>query len=396
MINRRIVIYLGVSQLISWGISYYLIGGFGTLISAETGWTRSLVYGGFSAALLMMGLTSPITGRWIDRYGGRYVMTLGSFINALGCVGLAIAHNVIAYYTAWLILGLAMRLTLYDAAFAALARMGGPHAKRPISQITLLGGLASTVFWPIGEFLAGQYGWRGALLAYAGFALLTVPLHLALPSERYEGSKKDVQVERTNLTLSRHDRLIAGSLFAVIVMLTNFLNAGMSAHMISILSGLGLSAMLSVWISTLRGIGQSSARLGEILFGKQLHPLNLSLIATFILPFSFAVGLLGGRFVLAAISFSFLYGAGNGIATITRGTVPLVLFDHRTYGAFVGSLLVPSFLLSAASPLVYAFVIERLGDGGALVLSAAIATIMFAASLLLKMRFSSNQPLSPK
>ncbi|MBV8426857.1 MAG: MFS transporter, partial [Hyphomicrobiales bacterium] len=168
MITRWLVLWLGLSQLICWGISYYLIGGFGDLIAADLGWSRSLVFGGFSAALVVMSLVSSVTGRVIDRHGGRAVMTAGSCLLALGCVGLSLAHDVVTYYAAWLVLGLAMRATLYDAAFASLARIGGPQARRPISQITLLGGLASTTFWPIGEGLSSLFGWRGAVLAYAG------------------------------------------------------------------------------------------------------------------------------------------------------------------------------------------------------------------------------------
>ncbi|MGH6927472.1 MAG: MFS transporter, partial [Dongiaceae bacterium] len=181
MVPRRTVFCLGLSQLVCWGISYYLIGAFGDAIAADLGWSPSLVYGGFSAALVIMGLSSPPIGRAIDRHGGRAVMVAGSGVTALGCVGLALAHHAVTYYAAWLCLGLAMRMTLYDAAFAALARIAGAAAKRPISQVTLLGGLASTAFWPIGHALAASFGWRGAVLAYAGFALLTIPLHLALP-----------------------------------------------------------------------------------------------------------------------------------------------------------------------------------------------------------------------
>lgn len=318
-------------------------------------------------------------------------MVAGSGFSALGCAWLALSHNVLTYYAAWLCLGLAMRFTLYDAAFATLVRIGGPSAQRPISQITLLGGLASTVFWPIGHFLAEQFGWRGALFAYSGFALLTVPLHLALPNGSYEYMKGGETVARSRLAESRRDRFIAGSLFSLIVTLTNFLNSGMSAHMISILSGLGLAASVSVWIATLRGIGQSSSRLCEILFGSRLHPLTLNLIAALVLPFCFFVGLLSGEFVVAAITFAFFYGASNGIVTITRGTIPLVIFDHRTYGTLVGQLLVPSFLLSAAAPLAYAFIIERFGDSAALFLSVAIASVTLMASVMLKMRFGTSR-----
>ena len=185
-VGRRTVVYLGISQLVCWGISYYLIGVFGELIAADLGWSRTLVYGGFSIALLAMGLASPLVGRLIDRLGGARVMTLGSVLSALGIAGLALAHGVAAYYAAWICLGVAMRATLYDAAFASLARIAGPDAGRPIAQITLLGGLASTCFWPIGHLLAETFGWRGALLVYALIALATVPLHLAIPEGRHD------------------------------------------------------------------------------------------------------------------------------------------------------------------------------------------------------------------
>jgi MFS family permease len=125
MILRKTVLCLALSQLISWGISYYLIGGFGEPIAADFGWTREFAYGGFAVALLVMGLFSPAAGHLIDWYGGRRIMVAGSLANAAGCTGLALSHGVGSYYAAWICLGIAMRLTLYDAAFAALVRIGG-------------------------------------------------------------------------------------------------------------------------------------------------------------------------------------------------------------------------------------------------------------------------------
>ncbi|TXH35950.1 MAG: MFS transporter [Rhodospirillaceae bacterium] len=397
MIARHTVLYLGLSQLICWGTIYYLIGGFGDLMAADLGWSQSLVYGGFSLALLVMGLVSPLVGRLIDRYGGRIVMLVGSFCSALGCVILASAHGIAGYYAAWFCLGLAMRLTLYEAAFAALARIGGPLARRPISQITLLGGLASSVFWPIGHVLAEHLGWRGAVFVYAALALLTVPLHLAIPNRRYQppaasGMSGDTPPQShapasTPLARTQQDRRLAGGLYALIAMCTNFLNAGMSAHMIALLGGLGLAAGIAVSTAALRGIGQSSARACEVLFGGRLHPLALNLVTIGLLPVCFLAGLFGGQWPLAAMSFAFLYGAGNGIATITRGTLPLVLFDPGSYGAITGKLLVPSFLAAAAAPLLYAFIIEHAGDFAAIWFSLVLGLATFAASLLLKWRF---------
>lgn len=388
MIPRKTVLCLGLAQLISWGISYYLIGGFGEAIAADLGFSRGLIYGGFSVALLVMGLSSPLVGSLIDRHGGRTVMIAGSLLNATGCVTLALCHSMVMYFAAWLVLGFAMRLTLYEAAFATLARLGGPQARRAMSQITLPGGLASTVFWPLGHLIAELAGWRGAVFAYAGFALMTIPLHLAIPHGRYDdGTVRDATPVQLPLALTPRARLMAGALYATIAMLTNFLNAGMSSHMIAILTGLGLAATTSVWIATLRGVGQSSARLGEILFGRRFQPLLLNLVACATLPLAFVAGLFSGEVGIAALAFALVYGAANGIVTITRGTLPLVLFDHRVYGSLVGRLLAPGFVVSAAAPLVYASVIDRFGEAGGLYLSLAAAGVAFAAAAWLALAF---------
>jgi predicted MFS family arabinose efflux permease len=392
LIARRTVLWLGLAQLISWGITYYLIGGFGDAMTADLGWSRDVIFGGFSAALLTMALVSPVAGRWIDRHGGRRVMTAGSLLNAAGCLGLALGHGLVTYYAAWIALGVAMRLTLYDAAFAALARIAGAGARRAMAQITLLGGLASTVFWPLGHWIAQLVGWRGAVIAYAGFALATIPLHLAIPDARHEPDAAAAPAAASRpLAASRADRIIASTLYAAIAALASFLNAGMSSHMIGILTGLGVAVTTAVWIATLRGVGQSAARLSEVVFGRRIDPLMLNVAASALLPLAFVAGLFSGESAAAAAGFALVYGAANGVLTITRGTLPLILFDPRIYGAFVGKLLIASFVLSAAGPVIYASVIQHLGDDGALVLSLVAAGLVLAAALLLRLRFRSRR-----
>lgn len=387
MIRRRTVVTLGVSQLVCWGISYYLVAVFGDAISDGLGWSRTTVHGGFSAALLVMAFSSRVAGALIDRHGGRWVMTAGSILTALGCAGIALSRGLLGYYAAWACLGLAMRFTLYDAAFAALARIGGPGAKRAISGITLLGGLASTTFWPIGHALLGRLGWRGALLAYAGMALATVPLHLAIPDTQHDPERAGGGVERPPRARTPRDRLVAGTLYALVLTLVSALNSAMSAHMIGILAAYGLGAAAAVWLATLRGVGQSLARLAEVLSGSRLDPLALNLLSAAVLPVSFVAALGSGRHAAAAAAFTFLYGVGAGLSTIARGTLPLVLFDTGAYGAIVGRLLVPSFVVSAAAPFVYAWVIERYGQGAAVHLSLALAAAVLAASAALRARF---------
>ena len=387
MIARRVVIALGLAQLISWGATYYLIGGFGEQIAADLGWSRDIVYGGFAAALLVMGVTSPLAGRWVDRSGGRQVMVAGAVINAVGCAGLAVSHQIGSYFASWIVLGLGMRLTLYDAAFAALARIGGPEARRAMSGITLLGGLAATVFWPLGHTLSDHFGWRIAVLAYAGIALLTIPLHLLIPNQRFAGVPGSAVASRQPRAVGRRQLAAANGLYALIMTGANFLNAGMSAHMIAVLTGLGLTVTVAVWIATLRGIGQSAARLCEVLFGGRIDPLGLNLMACLIMPLCFIAGLFSGSAREMGIAFALLYGACNGILTITRGTLPLILFDHRSYGTLVGRLIVPSFILPAAAPPIYAIVIDRFGDASALYLSTGLALVTLLAAILLKLLF---------
>lgn len=376
MISRGLIWSLGASQLVCWGISYYLIAVFGEPIAQETGWSLPLVHGGFSAAIVVMGLVSPFVGRAIDRHGGRPVMVAGSVLIALSCAGLALSRDVVTYYAAWLGLGLAMRMSLYDAAFATLARIGGRAARRPISQITLLGGLASTALWPIGQALSQAFGWRTALLVYAGLALATVPLHLVIPAV---GRAADAPAsgpplpETAPLAGSPAEKRVAGALYASGLMLTTFLASAMSAHQIALLTGLGLATASAVWVSTLRGVGQSAARLCEILFGGRLDPLALGLLATALLPLGFGAAFWAGGSLAAALAFSLLYGAGNGLGTIVRGTQPLVLFDPAVYGQLVGRLGTPSFFVAAAAPIAFASVVERYGERAALALALAVA-----------------------
>ncbi len=372
---------LGFAQLVSWGVAYYLIGAFGPSIAADLGWSAGKVYAGFATGLLIMGLASQFVGRAVDMWGGRLALSVGALLICCGCIALSVADDEWIYFGAWLLLGLAMRLTLYDAAFAALVRIGGPGARGPMSQITLLGGLASTVFWPLGNFLDQQLGWRAALLVYAAIALTIIPLVLQLPVHRHG----DISVERKPALVEpraagRRELLVAGGLYALISTLMNFLNVGMSSHMIVILSGLGLAMTTSVWVSTLRGIGQSLARLAEVMFGAKLDPLLVNMLTCLLMPCGFIAGLFGGLSTSAALAFAFIFGVSNGIVTITRGTLPLVLFDHRTYGNFVGRLLAPSFVVSASAPLVYAWVSEHFGAQGALLMSLAIAVVALVAS----------------
>ncbi|AUG53516.1 MFS transporter [Thalassospira marina] len=411
MIRTGLVIRLGIGQLIGWGTSYYLIGNFGPQLAQLHGWNDAIIYGGFSFALLVMGAVSPLCGRLIDAQGGRPVMAAGSLFHVAGCVTLAMTSSLLGYFTAWLLLGIAMRFTLYDAAFAALARLGGANARRAMGQITLFGGLASTIFWPLGHYLEAQFGLSGALLCYAGFALLSLPLNLSIPAKKTSSAANNTNPGHASpqpptltqaaaqaqppapapaLTpnaarrdLSPHQKMLCGVLYACIMSLINIINAAMSAHMIPLLAGLGLMMAQAITIASLRGFGQLASRLGEILFGRHFNPVTVTIFASALMLLSFAIGFGAGFSTLAAIIFCVSFGAANGILTITRGTVPLLIFDPAHYGQQVGRLLLPGFVLSALAPSLFAVSIDGPGAQATLGILCLLALATLAGAIWL-------------
>src|SRR5262245_12218838 len=182
----RAVLVLGVTQILAWGAIFYPPVLTVPLIAAERGWSMTFSMGGFSLALLTAGLVSPRVGLLIDRHGGHRVMPVGALLAALGLVLIVYVEHPVAYLAVWMLLGAAIAASLYDPAFATLGRIFGASARAPITALTLAGGFASTVSWPVTYLLMQHAGWRGTYLVYAAvLALVAAPLHaLALPRSR--------------------------------------------------------------------------------------------------------------------------------------------------------------------------------------------------------------------
>ena len=184
--SRAVIISaLGVTQIFAWGTSYYLPAVLAAPIVADTGWSLAWVVGGLSLGLLTAGLISPWVGRAIALRGGRPVLAVSAGLLAAGLLALALSHSLPAFLMAWLIVGLGMGAGLYDPAFATLGRLYGESGRSAITTLTLFGGFASTVCWPLSAFLEAHFGWRGACLAYAGLQLVVaLPIYLfVLPRE---------------------------------------------------------------------------------------------------------------------------------------------------------------------------------------------------------------------
>jgi predicted MFS family arabinose efflux permease len=370
----RAVLSLGITQIIGWGTTVYALGVLAKPIAADTGWRFDLVVGGFTSGLLASALVSTTVGRLMDRVGGRHLMTLGSGAMAAALLAVALAPNAMAYLAAWAALGVAMRLSLYDAAFAALVQVTPAHGRRAISYLTLFGGFASSVFWPIGHWLAGAYGWRATFLIFAGLNLLVcLPLHwLGLKHRDPEPPPLQAAVpEATAATtavgvaseLTGRARHLAMALFAVVMSACAFVFGALAVLLPALLEANGVSAAAAVTLAAIKGAAQVGGRFADIAYGQALAPLHLGRIAVGLLPVSFGVFYVFPASFMTALAFTILFGISNGLVTIVRGAVPLALFGRVGYGEILGLLATPYLLLNATAPVVIALVVERWGYG---------------------------------
>jgi predicted MFS family arabinose efflux permease len=362
------ILALGFTQIIAWGTTLYALGVLGKPIAVDTGWSQSLVFGGLTVGLLVSSAVSTFIGRLIDRRGGRVVMSIGSILTGIGLVLLSLVTHPYAYLAVWAFLGLAMRMTLYDAAFAALVQVAPSRGRRAISYLTLFGGLASTVFWPIGHELNAIYGWRTTLLIFAAINLLAcLPLHW-LDLARRETEQHTQQIRAAdraaasvNAPLEGTARSIAMVLFSLIVAASAVVFGALAVHLVPILEATGLAAGVAVTIASLKGVAQVAGRIWDLTLVRAWHPIDVGRISIFFMPLSFAVLMLGGANFASALAFTLLFGISNGLVTIMRGAVPLALFGPKGYGAVLGILATPYLLLAAVAPAAFAIVVERYG-----------------------------------
>ncbi len=375
-----VILALGTAQTLAWASSYYLPAILADPISRELGIPATGVFAAFSAALLLSAALGPAVGRAIDRRGGRGVLCLSSAVFAAGLALLATAHGPVLLGIAWLVLGGGMALGLYDSAFATLAGLCGRDARGPITGITLIAGFASTVGWPLTTLLNDVVGWRDACLAWAGLHLaLGLPLNRFLVPLAPPPAPVDAMLPARDVGPDAAPRG-AMVLLAFVFAATWVVSTGMAAHLPRLLQAAGVGTSAAVAAATLVGPAQVAARLVEFGLLRRMHPLVSARVATVLHPVgAAALVLFGGP---AAAVFTVLHGAGNGMLTIAKGTLPLALFGPAGYGLRTGLLSAPARVAQAAAPLLFGFLIDRVGTG-ALAVSAGLGLASTAALLAL-------------
>jgi predicted MFS family arabinose efflux permease len=355
---------LGITQITAWGTSYYCLGVLAKPIVADTGWSLTTVFLGFSVALLVMGFISTWVGRLIDRVGARIVMSLGTLIVSAGLLALSQVKDAATYLAVWALIGVGMRCCLYDAAFAALVQVAPSRGRKAISYLTLYGAYASTVFWIIGHYLNEIYGWRGALIAFAAINLvICLPLNWFGLSRREPEAATSTAMEASpdGPVLEGRMRVIGIVLFALIMSLNGFVFGVISIQLVPLLEAAGLAGATAVWVASLKGHGQFAGRVVEIFFGRNLKAMTIARIAIAVVPASLILLFLAKGDLYRLIAFTLLLGASQGVITIVRGAVPLALFGTKGYGAVTGMIATPILLVNAFSPAVFALLIDWFG-----------------------------------
>jgi MFS family permease len=352
----RDVSALGVAQIVSWGSLFYAIGVLGAPMRAALGVDDVVLFGSFTAGLFISGIAAPAVGRRIDARGGRGVLAFGSVTAAVACLVLGASTQPWHMVAGWLIAGVAMAACLYDPAFAALYRVSGSAYRRAVTVLTLYGGFASTVFWPLSQYLLDTVGWRDAWRIYAVLhAAVCLPLHLAF-APRGSAGERSAQPHASVDAASPRVHPHAFAWLAIAFSLSAFLATALAAHLIGLLTAGGLAARDAVLVGSLIGPMQVAGRLMEMAIGGRMHAravgflaFGLMAIALLLLPW------IGPVWILAML-FALLYGWSNGVMTIVRGTVPAELFGARGYGELLGRLARPAFIAKAIAPVTLTFV----------------------------------------
>lgn len=389
--RRSVSLALGTTQTLAWASSYYLVAILAAPMARELGLATPTVFAAFSGALAASALVGPWSGRLIDRHGGRPVLVGTNLLFALALAALGMARDLPTMVAAWLLMGIAMGSGLYEAAFSTLVRLYGQQSRNAITGVTLLGGLASTVGWPLTAWMEAHYGWRGACFGWVALHLaLGLPLNAWLPnpgrpgaSPRQDGGEAaPAAIHGTGPATQTPNRpALTAALLATVFAAGWFVSTAMASHFPRVIQAAGASLAVAVAVGAMIGPAQVAGRLLEFGLLQRLHPLLSARLATVGHPVGVAALLLGGP-ALAPV-FGILHGMGNGILTIAMATLPLALFGAQGYGARQGWLMLPARILQALAPFLFGIALDR-WEVWALLLTSALSLVAFGALAVLR------------
>lgn len=378
------IVVLGLVQILSWGGSFYLMAVMATPIIAETGWSQQWVYGALSTGILVSGLLAPRCGQIIARTGGRVLLALSGAVMAAGLLLMGVSHTLPLFLAAWVIIGVGMAMGLYDALFATLGTRYGSQARGAITGITLISGFCTSLVWPGTALLIHLLDWRGAC-----FAIAALLLALVLPAYLYALPEKRLALKPKAATSAAPQGEIAPSLFwllCAIFTLASVIMTAVSVQLITLLQASGYTLASALAISAILGPCQVASRVVDMAF-RGGHPVWTALFSVALVAAGLLLLAFFPRFALLSMV---LYGAGNGLRAIVRGTLPLAMVKQEAYAVVVGRMARPALIGQALTPLAGGYVYETLGAAATLWLLCALALINVALVGVLRQRLSAE------
>jgi MFS family permease len=379
---------MAIAQIISWGTLFYAFSLFVVPMHESLGWSRPLLNGALSLGLLSSGVVAFPVGTWIDRHGGRGVMTLCSLAGGLLLLAWAQVETSWVFYLIWVCIGASMAGVLYEPAFAVITAVFGPDARRGITALTLVAGFASTIFMPLTQLLIGALGWRHALLVLGALNLVVcLPLH-AVFVPGTTGSHVPELPQGDAPAASELRAILRGRVFVGLAIWFTAYNAAQSAFIfqfVPLLTTWGVETAAILTSVAIIGPMQVVGRIILMCFSTRLETREIGLAVTVLLPASVLALLFLPHTLLSLGLVATLYGAGNGIMTIVRGIAVSDLIGRTHYGSIHGALTVPINVAKALAPFVAAALWSAVGDSALMLWSilgsALLGTVGFVLAL---------------
>jgi MFS family permease len=358
-------VWLSWAQLITWGSVFYTFSLLMGPVERELGLTRAEVSLAFSLALLADGLMAYPVGRWIDQGHERKVMTWGSAWVGACLLAHSFIESLSGFYAVWVCLGLGMSATLYAPVFAVVTRRFPNDFRRAIIIMTFLGGLASTVFFPLSSWLIQSLGWRHALWVLALMQwLICVPLHAWFLRGAQKNASasvanqlppsaspiSDASNQPTKSAMGAHLKRAPFWLLAGFMWLTAVVSSALPAHMVSLLEEAHLSPAWVIAIPASIGVIQVLGRFLLFLFEKHLDVHAANKWIPCLVPLGLVFLVTGGLAPWAALLFVTFYGLGNGLNTIVKGTAMAQYVSREHVGQLNGLLGLPLAMGRAIAP----------------------------------------------
>ncbi|WP_396898092.1 MFS transporter [Mycolicibacterium sp.] len=390
--RRGILAALCLTQITSWGVLYYAFTVLSVRITDQTGWSPPAVTAAFSAALVTSALAGIGVGRWIDRHGPHAVMTLGSAVGPLALAGVALAPTLTWFVASWIAAGMAMGAVLYQPAFAALTRWYGPHHVRALTVLTLVAGLASTVFAPLTALLADHLEWRTTYLVLAAvLAVVTVPAHFFGLRHPWPPAPHPHHAESP----TRTTRSLPFLVLTVAIALGACASYAIIVNLVPLMAERGISTQAAALALGLGGAGQVLGRLG---YGTLVLRLSVRTRTAVILAAIAATTALLGVFssLLALVIVTVVAGFARGILTLLQATAVTERWGTTHYGHLSAVLAAPATLTTALGPWIGAALASLLGGYAPMFLVlGALAILATVFSLAATPAHLTGTPTSP-